>query len=172
MGYGAFTPHGELTSPVVVFFDSEEIDSMQYNQLSSVLRETKNSRLTVETLIESLHGIASQVAGMVCVYTGDCFPAIQNMSNMKGSVQVFPKVKQLYESAAGADLLLEFVWKPRTDADMVYAGELSRMVDSSETFLAQFAFNQICSLQLWVGQSWGVPTLDCFAQGMQQVSIM
>ena len=89
-------------------------------------------------LIDSLH--ASQVAGIVCVYTGDCFPAIQNMSNMKGSVQVFPKVKQLYESAARADLLLDFVWKPRTDADLVYTDELSRMVDNSEILLAQFAF--------------------------------
>ncbi len=37
------------------------------------------------------------------------------------------------------------------------------MIDSSEIFLAQFAFDKICSLQLGHGQSWGVPTLDCFA---------
>lgn len=78
----------------------------------------------------------------------------------------------MYESAARADLWLDFVWKPRTDANLVYADELSRMIDSSEIFLAQFAFDKICSLQLGHGQSWGVPTLDCFAghaEGQHQV---
>ena len=49
---------------------------------------------------------------------------------------------------------------------------LSRMIDSSEIFLAQFAFDKICSLQLGHGRSWGVPTLDCFAghaKGQHQV---
>lgn len=60
-----------------------------------------------------------------------------------------------------------------TDADLVYADELSRMIDSSEIFLAQFVFDNICNLQLRAGQSWGVPTLDCFtghAKGQHQVS--
>lgn len=82
---------GELPGPMVVSFDSVEIDRMQDNQLSSVLRESKNARLAVETLIDSLH--SSHLAGTTCVYTGDCFPAIQNMLKMKGSVQVFPEVK-------------------------------------------------------------------------------
>lgn len=41
VGFGAFTPHGELPSPMVVSFDATEIDRMEHNQLSSVLRETK-----------------------------------------------------------------------------------------------------------------------------------
>ena len=97
MGYGAFTPHGELPSQMVVSFGSVK---MKDNQLSIVLRETQNARLAVETLIDSLH--ASQLAGTI--YTGDCFPAIQTMLKMKGSMQVFPQVKQLYESAAQVDL--------------------------------------------------------------------
>ena len=40
------------------------------------------------------------------------------------SVQVFPEVKQLYESAARPDLLLDVVCKSRIDADLVYADEL------------------------------------------------
>jgi hypothetical protein len=67
VGYGAFTPHGELSSPMVVSFDAVEIARMEDNQLSSVLRETKNARLAVETLIGGLP--ASQVAGKVCVPT-------------------------------------------------------------------------------------------------------
>jgi hypothetical protein len=38
--------------------------------------------------------------------------------------------------------------------------------------LAHFAFDKICSLQLWAAQSWGVPNLDCFAghaEGQHQV---
>ena len=83
---------------MVVSFDFMEIDRM--HQLSSVLRETKNARLAVETVIDSLP--IDQVACKVCVYTGDCFPAIQDMLKMKGSLQVFPEVKQLCKSAAQA----------------------------------------------------------------------
>ena len=101
MGCGAFTPHGELPSQMVVSFDSVKVDRMKDNQLSIVLGETQNAGLAVETL-NNLH--ASQLAGTVCVYTGDCFPAIQTMLKMKGSMQVFPQVKQLYESAAQVDL--------------------------------------------------------------------
>ena len=82
-------------------------------------------------------------------------------------------MKQLYQSAARADLLLDFVWKPCTDADLVYADELSRLIDSSDIFLSQFVFDNICNLQLRAGQSWGVPRLDCFAghaKGQYQVS--
>lgn len=170
VGFGAFTPHGELPSPMVVSFDAMEIAGMEDNQLSSVLRETKNARLAIQTLIANLP--VDQVAGKVCVYTGDCFPAIQNLLKMKGSLQVFPEVKCLYESAAQADLMVDFIWKPRTDADLVFADELSRVIDSSEIFLAPFAFEALCRLQSQFGQAWGVPTLDCFAghsQGQHQV---
>ena len=60
VGYGAFTTHGELPSPMVVSLYSVEINRMQDNQLSSVLRKTKNSRLAVDTPVDDLH--ASQLA--------------------------------------------------------------------------------------------------------------
>ena len=47
------------------------------------------------------------------------------------------------------------------------------MIDNSEISLAQFVFDNSCNLQLQAGQSWGVPTLDCFAghaKGQHQMS--
>ena len=47
------------------------------------------------------------------------------------------------------------------------------MIDNSEISLAQFVFANIYNLQLQAGQSWVVPTLDCFAghaKGQHQVS--
>ena len=58
-----------------------------------MLRETKNVRLALETVINSLP--AAQLVGRMFVYTGDCAPAIQGMLRMKGSIEVFPEVKRL-----------------------------------------------------------------------------
>ena len=170
VGYAAFTPNAELQSTMIVSFDLSEIDKMNVNQLSSVFRETKNVRLALETIINSLP--AAQLASKVFVYTGDCAPAIQGLLRMKGSIEVFPEVKQLYLTAASAQLSLDFIWRPRTDAQLVHADELSRLEDSSEIFLASFVFDQICRLPLAGEQVWGLPTLDCFAgneRGQHQV---
>ena len=76
---------------------------------------------------------------------------------MKGSVEVFPEVKRLYLAAAAAQLALDFIWKPRTDAQLVHADRMSRQENSSEIFLAKFAFDQICQLPLGNGQSGAGP---------------
>ena len=58
--------------------------------------------------------------------------------------------------------------------DSLHADKLSRQEDSSEIFLAKFVFDQICQLPLANGQSWGKPTLDCFAgneAGQHQVDV-
>ena len=36
------------------------------------------------------------VRGKVIVYTGDCMPAIQDLLKMKGTVDVFPEVFELF----------------------------------------------------------------------------
>lgn len=91
MGYGAFTPNGELYP--AVSFNPEEIRLMSVNKLSSVFREVKNVRLAVETVVHKLG--SDIVGGKVIVYTGDCLPAIQSLPKMKGTVAVFPEVRQL-----------------------------------------------------------------------------
>ena len=49
----------------------------------------------------------------------------------------------------------------------------SRMLGSSDIFLAHLLFDNTCKLELWSDQAWGVPTLDCLAghaEGQHQVS--
>ena len=170
VGYGAYTPNCELQQPMVMSFDAEEIKLMQQNQLSSVFREVKNVRLAVETVVSSLGHDA--VCGKVIVYTGDRMPAIQDLKKMKGSINVFLEVKQLFLFAASHDLQLDFIWESRESDALLHADMLSRVEDSSEIFLSRAAFKQVC-MQLSHGHRWGFPTLDVFAggaKGQHQVS--
>ena len=48
------TPNAELESTMIVSFDQCEIDRMNVNKLSLELRETRNVRLALETIINSL----------------------------------------------------------------------------------------------------------------------
>jgi len=108
IGYAAFTPNAELANNTIISFDQFEIAQTNANKLSSVLHETKNVRLALETVINSLP--AAQLVGKVFVYTGDCAPAIQGLLRMKGSIKVFPEVKRLYLTAAVAQLALDFIY--------------------------------------------------------------
>lgn len=113
----------------------------------------------------------ANVAGRLVVYTGDCFPAIQDLLKMKGTCNVFPEVKQLYVFAAMHDVHVDFVWVPRTHEWLQYADALSRLLDSSETFLRHNQFVFVCKLK-HQGVAWGWPTLDVFAgaaKGQHQV---
>lgn len=82
VGYGAFTPNGELYPATGVSFNPEEIRLMSVNKLSSVFREVKNVCLAVETVVHKLG--YDIVGGKVIVYTGDRLPAIQSLPKMKG----------------------------------------------------------------------------------------
>lgn len=160
IGYAAYTPHGEISHHMALSFDQLEIQSMQLGKLSSVYRETKNARLALEYVIHSLG--SAMVAGSLVVYTGDCFPAVQDLLKMKGSQQVFPEVKLLYMLAASHDVHVEFVWKPRTHEWLLQADVLSRLPDSSEFYMRHSQFVIVCRLQ-HAGGRWGWPTLDVFA---------
>ena len=146
---------------MVMSFDAEEMELMQKNQLSSVFREVKNVRLPVETFVSNLGHDA--VSGKVIVYTGDCMPAIQDLKKIKGSVNVFPEVKQLqlFLFAASHDLHFDFIWESKESDALLHADILSCVEDSSEIFLSRAAFKQVC-MQLSHGHRWGFPTLDVF----------
>lgn len=150
---------------MVMSFDAQEMQLMHANKLSSVFREVKNVRLAVEKVVFELGSV--NVAGKVIVYTGDCLPAIpaiQDLLKMKGSVDVFPEVKQLFRFAAVHDVELDFIWLPREADAMLYADMVFRVEDSSEIFLSHQAFKHVC-LQRTQGGIWGWPTLDVFAGG-------
>ena len=80
VGYAAFTPHGEVKYDMAMSFDETEIESMQAGLLSSVYRETKNARLAVEYVIDSLG--CTNLAGSMVVYTGDLSHGYQSKSRV------------------------------------------------------------------------------------------
>ena len=103
VGYGAYTPNHELKHPMVVSFTAVKIQLMHANKLSSVFPEVKNVRLAVQPVVNQLGPV---VADLVIVYTGDCMPAIQDLLKMKGTVDVFPEVFELFQFAAAHDVEL------------------------------------------------------------------
>ncbi|KAA6417956.1 MAG: hypothetical protein FRX49_12114 [Trebouxia sp. A1-2] len=103
---------------MVQSFTSEEMELMRANKLSSVFRETKNTRLAVHSVLN--HYDPCQLAGALIVYTGDCLPAIQRLRKMSSSIpEVFAEIRQLFSVAAQHDVHLDFIWEPRETASMV-----------------------------------------------------
>ena len=75
---------------------------------------------------------------------------------MRGLGDTLAVVRQLYELAATHDVALEFIWKPRTTAEIQLADSLSRIVDTSDFALNNAIFVRLC-------RQWGFPTADVFA---------
>ena len=92
------------------------------------------------------------MAGGLIVYSGDCFPAIQDLAKMKGAGDIFAEVKALYLYVAQYDVQVSFTWLPRTSEWLQHADELSRLPDSSELFIRPHQLKLICT-------AWGWPTL-------------
>ena len=140
IGYAAFTPHGEIGYPMAMSFDQQEIRLMQCQALSSVYRETKNARLAVQYVVQCL---GDRVAGGLIVYSGDCFPAIQDLEK-KGAGDIFAEVKALYLYVAQFNVHVNFTRLPRT-SELQHADELSRLPDSSELFIRPHQLKLICT---------------------------
>ncbi len=111
----------------------KEIALVQAKKLSSVMRETKNARLAVQSVVYIVDPL--NLSGAIIVFTGDCQPSIQGLLKMEGTPDDFPEIKQLYWFAAHHDVHVDFVWKPRESPEMLIANELSREEDSSEIFI-------------------------------------
>ena len=75
---------------------------------------------------------------------------------MMGKGETLAMVKDLYMLAAEYDVDLDFVWKPRTFAEIMKVDALSRIVDTSDFALTNKEFLRVCKL-------WGFPTGDVFA---------
>ena len=97
--WGNAGPHGNHDI-IVMSFNPEDMLLISANKLSSVLREVENRQLAVETVVSG----HDNVAGKIVVHTGDCMPTSQDLTKMKGAVDVFPEVRQLYSSAAAPDV--------------------------------------------------------------------
>ena len=96
------------------------------------------------------------MSGGLLVYTGDNEGSISCLRKMKASGDTLAIVKELYELAATHDVALEFIWKPRTTAEIQVADSLSRIVDTSDFALNNTIFERLC-------KRWGFPTADVFA---------
>ena len=144
-----------LHAPVVLSYGTDAWATLLDNphSLSSVHRETQNARLTLQTVIQHR---AETVAGSLLVYTGDNQGSISCLRKMKGLGDTLTVVRELYELAATHDVALEFIWKPRTTAEIQLADKLSRLVDTSDFAINNAIFEMLC-------RRWGFPTADIFA---------
>lgn len=102
MGCGAYMPNGEM-SKMIMSFDDRQIALMQAQKLSSVLPETKNVRLAVQSVVYNIDPVG--LSGAIVVLTGDCQPSIQGLLKMGGTPDVFPEIKRLCLFAAHHDVL-------------------------------------------------------------------
>ncbi len=154
-GYSSLLPH-----PIVMSDSLEDWATMQADPhaLSSVLRETENTKLVLETII--LHRTATMDGG-VLIYTGDNQGSIACLSKMMGKGKILDIVRQVHELATAHDVVLEFFWKPRTAEEIQIADSLSRVVDTSDFALNNTVFEQL-------GRRWGFPTADVFAGAAQK----
>ncbi len=159
MGCGAYMPNGEM-SKMIMSFDDRQIALMQAQKLSSVLPETKNVRLAVQSVVYNIDPVG--LSGAIVVLTGDCQPSIQGFLKMGGTPDVFPEIKRLCLFAAHHDVHVDFIWKPRESPEMLIADGLSREEDSSEIFVTRKTFHRIVFHRQGVVHG-GMPTLDVFA---------
>jgi hypothetical protein len=142
-----------LDGPIIIGFSEMEAQLMQDKGLSSCVRETRCARLCVETVLARC---GDTLRGATIEYHGDNLGSIFCLQKMTGVPEVFAEVKSLYQVARQYDVDLLFVWKRRSDQEMVAADALSRVLDSSQLFLRDREFKQVC-------RRFGQPTFDLFA---------
>ena len=88
-----------LPAPIVMSYSIEDWEAMQADphSLSSVLRETKNAQLVLETVIAHK---SPQLQGGLLVYTGDKQGSIACLRRMLGKGEILVAVREVYELAA------------------------------------------------------------------------
>ena len=133
-GYAGYS--SLLPAPIILSYDASEWGQLQANphSLSSVLRETTNAKLVMQTIMRSI----------------DC------LRKMQGKGAILDAVRELYQTATQHDVHLEFIWQPRASAEISYADTLSRIIDTSDFALSHKEFYKLC-------KQWGFPTGDVYA---------
>ena len=122
-------------------------------QLVLCAKETTNAKLIMQAILQQCKG---QVAGSTLVYTGDNMGSIDCLRKMQGKGAILDAVRELHQIAAQHDVHLEFIWQPRTSAEINYADSLSRTIDTSDYALSHAEFHKLC-------KQWGFPTGDVYA---------
>jgi hypothetical protein len=135
-------------------FTPEQALAMRLNQFSSTAREITG----FYTALKELHRSgALATTHHVQIWT-DSLDAQTACVNMRGANPVFAAVKQLYLLAWDNDIMLEFVWVPRSHELLRYADFMSKLPDPtdwcfSRTFATHLVFHTIER----------TPDIDCLA---------
>ena len=155
--YSAFTPKGELPTPMVVPFSSSQLAELEANKFSSTVRELGAVEQVILTLNSRLLG---GIAGRRIAYCTDSQPAMHCLLAMKGNPNTFPVVKRvrLLVDSLGAELSIH--WKPREDPDQQWADDLSKVRDESDWILNNEVFLSVLRATSLGGRQ---PDLDAFA---------
>ena len=150
--------------PVPIIMSYSEIDRQLVSEraLSSVLRETVNAKLVLETIMTQQ---CAAVKGGLIVYKGDNQGSIDCLRKMNGKGVILDVVRDLYKISTLHDVQLEFEWLPRSSDTIEYVDALSRIVDGSDFALSHHVFVRICQKIAPDGKIWGFPTCDVFAGG-------
>lgn len=155
-GYGGYLPNRELLSPFKSSFSQQEVALMREGKLSSTLREVRNVRLMLESVLPHLENLAPN---SVIVYVGDNLGCIQLLQKMRSPVdEIFAEVLAAHHLAIKHKVFLQFEWRPRTDPWLQQADALSRDVDVSQLFMhAEIVEQASCRYSV-------VFTVDVFAE--------
>lgn len=118
-----FAGYGDLfDGPTIIGFSEKEAQLMQDKEVSSCVRETCCARLCLETVLANF---GDTIRGASLEYHGDNLGSITCLQKMSGVPAVFQEVKAVYHWAAQFDVDLNFVWKRRSEPEMVLADSLS-----------------------------------------------
>ena len=153
LGYAGYS--SLLPAPIILSYETSEWIQLQTypHSFSSVLRETTNAKLIMQTIIQQR---SFEVAGSTLVYTGDNMGSIDCLRKTQGKDAILDAVRELYQTAAQHDVHLEFLWQPRASAEIDLADSLSRTIDTSDYALSHKEFHKLC-------KQWDFPMGDVYA---------
>jgi hypothetical protein len=153
----AFTPDGELATPIIVPFTTEEREAVASNLWSSTARELSVLGKVLYTLGEQLPGL---LVGKRIQYYTDSQPGMQGIMGMKGNEHTFPIVRRVRLLCDDMDTQLEVLWRPRNDAEQQQADDFTKVVDNTDWSLQEEVYEGVVNHGCLEGRK---PSLDVFA---------
>lgn len=158
-GYGAYTPYGEMETPMVVSLTPEEQALIADNKFSSTYGELRALSLSLETILEQKPDL---LVGKTLHYEGDNQAAMTIVNGMKGNDRNFPLVQKIWELAKAHNVHISCEWLPRESTHQRIADHLSKIRDNSQWSLNDQVYSQYIAGNQLVLQRGGI-TVDLFA---------
>ena len=155
--FGGYAPGGEYPHPIVVSFNSEQLQLMETNQFSSTLREIMCMLVITKVLLQEAPHLIQHKR---FVYETDSQTGFFSVMGMKGNAATFPVVREFRLLCAEFDIEIEVVWRPREDEHQQLADFWSKVQDNSEWSLHSAVYQSLIQHPILHGVK---PTLDVFA---------